>query len=162
MFRRTEDRSTDRASVPDRVDSVLAAGIAWQGQVTGTGGLRIEGAFDGDIALRGLVVVGEQGRVSCKEIRAVTVIIAGSVRGDLIAEKVEINRTGRVWGDVTTASFSTEEGAFLRGKITMEEQVDLELGPESAPDEGADESGTGLEIEPETVEGEESPEEESQ
>jgi hypothetical protein len=33
-----------------------------------------------------------------------------------------------VWGDVVTAAFSTEEGAFLKGQITMEEKVDL--GPE--------------------------------
>jgi cytoskeletal protein CcmA (bactofilin family) len=43
---------------------------------------------------------------------------------------VEISNTGRVWGDVVTTSFATEEGAFLRGKITMEEQLDLGLAPE--------------------------------
>jgi hypothetical protein len=31
---------------------------------------------------------------------------------------------------VTTQSFSTEEGAFLRGKVTMEEKVDLSDLPE--------------------------------
>jgi hypothetical protein len=30
-----------------------------------------------------------------------------------------------VWGNVITAAFSTEEGAFLRGQVTMEEQVDI-------------------------------------
>ena len=30
-----------------------------------------------------------------------------------------------MWGDVITASFATEEGAFLRGQIRMEEQVDI-------------------------------------
>ncbi len=42
-----------------------------------------------------------------------------------MSEKLEIRATGRVYGDVTTQSFSTEEGAFLRGKVTMEEKVDL-------------------------------------
>ena len=32
--------------------------------------------------------------------------------------------TGRVWGDVTAVAFSTEEGAFLRGQIKMEEQLE--------------------------------------
>jgi cytoskeletal protein CcmA (bactofilin family) len=53
------------------------------------------------------------------------VIIAGAVRGDITAEKVEIRSTGRVWGDVVTAAFATEEGAFLRGQIRMEEKVDI-------------------------------------
>ena len=35
--------------------------------------------------------------------------------------------TGRVWGDVTTAAFSTEEGAFLRGQVRMEEHVELQF-----------------------------------
>jgi cytoskeletal protein CcmA (bactofilin family) len=129
MFRRPSDRGTDLSEVAERVDSVLGSGVAWQGKLSGTGGIRIDGAFDGEIGLRGLVVIGEQGRVTSEHIRAATVIVAGSVKGDITAGRVEILRTGRVWGDVVTASFSTEEGAFLRGKITMEEQVDLGLGP---------------------------------
>ena len=140
MFRKSSEQSTAIGQDQARVDSVLGAGVAWQGQISGTGGVRIEGAFDGEIALRGLVVIGEQGRVTCEHIRAMTVIVAGSVKGDITAQKLEITRTGRVWGDVVAASFSTEEGAFLRGKITMEEQVDLGLGPEPMPEDDADES----------------------
>ena len=44
--------------------------------------------------------------------------------------EVEITTTGRVWGDVVTIAFSTEEGAFLRGKIRMEEKLDLGFAPE--------------------------------
>ena len=135
VFRRSGDRATEIREVTERVDSILGSGVAWQGSLSGTGGIRIDGAFDGEIALRGLVVIGEQGRVTCKHIRAATVIIAGSVKGDITAGKVEIARTGRVWGDVVTTSFSTEEGAFLRGKITMEEQVDLGLGPSAEAEE---------------------------
>ena len=125
MFRRTGDEPDVTRPVPERVDSVLGPGIIWQGQISGTGGVRIEGVFDGEISLRGMVVVGERGRVTCEHIRAITVVVAGSVKGSITAQKVEITRNGRVWGDVVTTSFSTEEGAFLRGKITMEEEIDL-------------------------------------
>ena len=126
MFRRAAE---DLREIGERVDSVLGAGITWQGSLSGIGGVRIDGAFDGEIALRGLVVIGEQGRVTSSHIRAATVIVAGSVKSDITAGRVEITRTGRVWGDVVTTSFSTEEGGFMRGKITMEDQVDLGLGP---------------------------------
>ncbi|MBM2844309.1 MAG: hypothetical protein HW404_2146, partial [Anaerolineales bacterium] len=73
----------------------------------------------------------------CRSLRATTVVVAGSVRGDITAQRVEITRTGRVLGDVVTESFSTEEGAFLRGQITMEERVDLGLpGSDPGPGEG--------------------------
>jgi cytoskeletal protein CcmA (bactofilin family) len=128
MFRRKDETPAEGA---DRVDSVIGAGLALKGTLTGTGGIRIEGAFEGDVELLGLVVVGEQGRVTCRHLKAGTVVVAGSVRGDITAQRVEIMRTGRVWGNVVTAAFSTEEGAFLRGQITMEEKVDVEPGPQA-------------------------------
>jgi cytoskeletal protein CcmA (bactofilin family) len=87
--------------------------------------VRVEGVFDGEIALRGLLVVGERGRVTCEDLRAHIVIVAGLVKGNITARKVEIRSTGRVWGDVVTTAFSTEEGAFLRGQIRMEDEIDL-------------------------------------
>lgn len=146
MFRRRADSSTPSFQQPaplERVTSVLGAGISWKGSLTGSGGVRIEGAFEGEIALRGLLVVGETGRVTCEQLKANVVIVAGAVRGNITAEKVEIRATGRVWGDVVTAAFATEEGAFLRGQIRMEEQIDLGLSipPATVPaSEEADES----------------------
>jgi cytoskeletal protein CcmA (bactofilin family) len=113
------------AAGEQRVTSVLSSGIIWKGSLSGSGGVRIEGTFEGDISIRGMLVVGETGRVTSEQIHANSVIIAGAVRGDITAEKVEIRSTGRVWGNVVTASFSTEEGAFLRGQIRMEERVEL-------------------------------------
>jgi cytoskeletal protein CcmA (bactofilin family) len=133
MFRK-KDEGKERGEGPERVDSVFGAGLTWKGEIGGRGGIRIEGAFEGDIALHGLVVVGEQGRLVCRTLKATTVVVAGSVRGDITAQRVEITRTGRVWGDVVAESFSTEEGAFLRGQITMEERVELGLPQEEAGD----------------------------
>ncbi|HVN54456.1 MAG TPA: polymer-forming cytoskeletal protein [Anaerolineaceae bacterium] len=127
MFRKTTNPISPPAAPTERVTSVLGPGINWQGNLRGSGGVRIEGIFEGEIALRGLVVIGETGRVTCEHVRANTIIVAGAVRGNLTAEKVEIRSTGRVWGDVVTVAFSTEEGAFLRGQIRMEERVELEL-----------------------------------
>ncbi len=133
MFKRRDNvtETTTNFSAPaTRVTSVLGSGITWKGTIHGQGGVRVEGAFDGEISLRGMLVVGETGRVTCEHVKAHMVIVAGALRGDITAEKVEIRSSGRVWGDVVTAAFSTEEGAFLRGQIRMEEEVDLGLPPE--------------------------------
>ncbi|MEA3327378.1 MAG: polymer-forming cytoskeletal protein [Chloroflexota bacterium] len=120
-----------------RVTTILGPGINWKGDLRGKGGVRIEGSLEGEIAVRGLVIIGETGRVSCDTFQADTIIVAGIVNGQVTAEKLEIRTTGRVYGDVTVQSFSTEEGAFLRGKVTMEEKVvltDLESAPDETPD----------------------------
>ncbi len=134
MFKRNSPPSEPVQPIQavERITSVLGAGIVWHGSINGSGGVRIEGAFEGEIALRGMLVVGETGRVTCQNVRANSVIVAGAVRGNITTQKLEIRSTGRVWGDVVTTAFVTEEGAFLRGQIRMEETVDLDLGP--APD----------------------------
>ena len=122
-----------------RVTTVLGPGINWKGDLRGKGGVRIEGSLEGEIAVRGLVIIGETGRVSCDTFQADTVIVAGIVNSQITAEKLEIRSTGRVFGDVTVQSFSTEDGAFLRGKVTMEEKVTLP-DLQSTPDETVEES----------------------
>ncbi len=136
MFKRSQSPQSAPTIPMERVTSVLGPGITWGGDLSGSGGVRIESIFEGEITLRGLLVVGETGRVTCKEIKANTVIVAGAVRGNITAEKVEIRSTGRVWGDVITTSFSTEEGAFLRGQIRMEEEIEIVLPPARTFSEG--------------------------
>ena len=127
MFRKNDESAPkiEVSSFSQRVNSVLGPGISWKGTLSGKGGVRIEGALEGEINLEGLIVVDKEGRVTSETLQAKAVIVAGTVRSNIIAQKVEIRSTGRVWGDVTTAAFSTEEGAFLRGKIQMEEKVEL-------------------------------------
>ena len=127
MFRRNNPPTTPISAPAERVTSVLGPGISWEGKLRGSGGVRIEGTFEGEVTIHGLLVIGETGKVTCEHLQANTVIVAGTVRGNISAERLEIRSTGRVWGDVITSSFSTEEGAFLRGQITMEEKVELDL-----------------------------------
>jgi cytoskeletal protein CcmA (bactofilin family) len=130
MFRKNPTAAPLSPNTQDRVTSVLGPGINWRGSLRGMGGIRIEGVFEGDISLRGLVVIGETGRITCETVKARMVIVAGTVRGNIVAEKLEIRSTGRVWGDVTVVAFSTEEGAFLRGQVRMEEKIELDIEPE--------------------------------
>ena len=145
MFKRREEPASDFNVMPPqvRVTSILGENTSWKGELTGRGGIRIEGLFEGKINLDGLIIVDQKGRVESDVITADTVIIGGSVRSDIQAKRVEIRSTGRVWGDVTTVRFSTEEGAYLRGTIQMEEAVEevkddqpvSEIAPEEKPAE---------------------------
>ena len=137
MFRRREDTTIQSLQQPapaERVTSVLGSGIAWRGSLKGTGGIRIEGSFEGDIKIQGMIVIGETGRVTCEQLQADVVIVAGAVKGDITADKVDIRSTGRVWGNVVAVSFATEEGAFLHGQIRMEEKTSTDS---KAPEENA-------------------------
>ena len=149
MFRKKEEATPSLEPMPlkSRVTSILAEGTSWKGEISGAGGIRIEGLYEGTIDLDGMIIVDQKGRVESDLIKADTVIVAGAVRSNIHAKRVEIRSTGRVWGDVTTVKFSTEEGAYLRGKIQMEEEQEPEP-PEPAPDQ---DQPSGPELKPKKI-----------
>jgi cytoskeletal protein CcmA (bactofilin family) len=140
MFRRSQPQNPQPITPAERVTSVLGPGINWKGNLRGSGGVRIEGAFEGDITVHGMVVIGETGRLVCQVLQANLVIVAGTVSGNITAEKLEIRGTGRVWGDVIVTALSTEEGAFLRGQVRMEEKVEIIVEEEELARPAADEN----------------------
>ncbi len=126
------------AFIPDttrsQITSVIGPGINWLGDLRGSGGIRIEGTITGEIAISGLVVVGESGKVECDQLKADTVIVAGKVKGNITCQKLEIRSSGKVWGDVVTSSFSSEDGAFFRGQMRMEEKIEPVEPPKEPTD----------------------------
>ncbi|MBI4769869.1 MAG: polymer-forming cytoskeletal protein [Chloroflexi bacterium] len=106
-----------------KITSLIGPGIAYRGTLSGEAGIRIDGTFDGRINIMGPLVISDTGKVTAEEIRAAVVSVAGSVRGNIIARQVEILSGGRVWGDVVTAAFASEEGAFLRGQVKMLDEL---------------------------------------
>jgi len=139
MFRKREEQAQEQTPAPiqSRVTSILGEGTTWKGEITGKGGIRIEGLFEGKIDLEGLIIISRTGRVESEMIKADTVIVGGSVRSDIEANRVEIRSTGKVWGDVKAVRFTTEEGAYLRGKIQMEEESppDIPAAEDLDPDD---------------------------
>lgn len=113
--------------------SVIGPGIHWKGALTGAGGIRIEGSFDGTIKINGPLVVAEGAKVTADEIRASAVFVAGTVKANIFAEKVEILSTGRIYGDLMTRAFASEEGAFLRGQIVMQDEAQPTPQPRALP-----------------------------
>lgn len=105
-----------------KLETVLGPGVHYQGALNGGGGVRIEGGFDGTINIKGHLVIAEGAKVTA-EVQAGAVTVGGHLKGNVTAEKVEILSTGRIWGDLVTKAFATEEGAFLRGQVVMREEL---------------------------------------
>lgn len=103
---------------PAGFETILGSNATLRGDLKSLGNVRLDGTFEGTLEIDGNVLVGETGKIT-SDIHAKNVSIAGAVRGDVSGKKVQILRTGRVWGDITATAISTEEGCFIEGKITM-------------------------------------------
>jgi len=81
------------------------------------GSIRIDGEVQGALTANDCITIGETGLVTTTApICAKTVIIAGSVRGDVTASgRIEIQASARVWGNLTAPNLKIENGAYLDG-----------------------------------------------
>lgn len=94
-------------------------GSEFEGKLSFKDTVRIDGCFRGEISSENTLVVGETGEIFAN-VRSRTVVIAGSVTGDVVAsERLVLQKTARLEGDVQAGSLQMEDGAVLNGRISM-------------------------------------------
>ncbi len=114
-----ESASAVPAGRPVGFDTIIGANTRVEGVFVSSGNVRMDGQFSGSLEVGGNILVGETADI-CADINASNISIAGAVRGNVSGNKVQLLRTGRIWGDIRAAALTTEEGAFIDGKIAME------------------------------------------
>lgn len=119
MFSGMKKKSSS-ASSSGEVETIIGSNFCFKGAITGKGNIRVDGMVEGEIAIDGDVIVGEKGCVTAG-IGAKNVLIAGTVNGNMaMSGKLEILRTGKLYGDVRAVLLSIDEGAVFKGNSVME------------------------------------------
>lgn len=119
----TENSSREGNDIPDlpepRGSTIIARDVSVTGRISGEGVVQIEGSVEGEVSLKGYVIVTATGRVK-GPVEADVIRVAGQVEGTLTSrDHVQLERTGTIEGDVTTVSFVIENGGRLNGRTTM-------------------------------------------
>lgn len=109
----------------NRIDTLIGAGTRIEGNITFTGGLRIDGHVKGNISAEagqtGTLVLSEPARVD-GEIQVSHVVINGTVMGPVYAtEYAELQPKAHVTGDVHYKTLEMHLGAIVEGKLVYQE-----------------------------------------
>ena len=98
----------------------IGKSITLKGDLSGNEDLVIEGHIEGRVDLpSNQLTIGANGSCSA-EVHAKTVVVIGKVNGNVIAtERIEIQATGLVNGDVSAPKLVVQEGAVVNGSIEM-------------------------------------------
>ena len=100
--------------------SVLGPTLRFKGELHADEELLIRGRIEGTITHTQRITVCGEGVVKAS-IRAQTIVVEGTVEGDLTAEKaIQIKDTARLKGNVTAPSVSIIEGANFNGGVSMD------------------------------------------
>jgi len=100
--------------------NMIAPRLVFRGELSGEGDFHIHGKFEGEINVSGRVVIGDGALVDAN-ITAATIIIGGTVRGNLSATaRVEILPSGVLTGTLRTGSLAAADGASVKGEVWIE------------------------------------------
>ncbi len=117
------DRPVSRLDAPGAESSmsVIGSGMRVVGDIESSGVIKVEGIVDGSVRGARQLLLGKSGAIH-GDIYAVDAILGGTVVGTIVAsERVEIQGTSSVEGDIHTKSMVVFEGGMINGTVRMGE-----------------------------------------
>jgi len=126
----TQDRPATKAQ-PQRAENltVIARPCSLDGHLKSQNDVLIEGTFTGTVEGKARILVAEAGKVQAK-MHAQMVIVAGTVKGDVLADdKIELKPSANLQGNITAPSILIQEGATFEGQVYMQKPADLKAAP---------------------------------
>jgi cytoskeletal protein CcmA (bactofilin family) len=111
-----------RDTVPARseqVGTIIGKDTQIKGTISGVSGMRLDGNVEGNVETQGDVIIGE-GSTIIADIKGRNVVIAGLVKGNVVAvEKIEVMPSGKIEGEIASATLIINEGGQFNGKSDM-------------------------------------------
>jgi cytoskeletal protein CcmA (bactofilin family) len=117
--RPSEAGSSDRDR-PEPLVMNLGDSVFIKGELSGSEDLTLRGQMEGSVKLPGhTLTIGPHAKIDA-EITAKEVVVTGAVVGNVTAsERVAIEDTGSVTGDIKAPIVAVADGGFLRGRVDM-------------------------------------------
>jgi cytoskeletal protein CcmA (bactofilin family) len=116
----SESDSMARDIKEGRLSGFVGHGTTLTGETEFHAMLRVDGHLIGTVTSEsGTLIIGTNGQVDAN-IMVAAAMINGTVNGDIIAsEKLQLGRTARVLGNISSPRLIVEEGAILEGSCSM-------------------------------------------
>ena len=101
------------------IKAFLGEGTEFEGKLIFTGAVRLDGKFKGEIMGKGTLVVGHGARIEA-DIHVDSLMVGGDVSGAVeVRERMEIDTTGKFFGNLKTSIFVIHEGGIFEGNCQM-------------------------------------------
>ncbi len=115
----TQPGPTRPNAPPPKAPCVIGAKTTIQGELSGDEDILVEGTIEGEVRIVRSLMIGSGGTVRAK-VHAQAVVVAGQLVGDCeVGQRMEIQATGRVTGNIRAPRIVIAEGAVFKGNSDM-------------------------------------------
>ncbi|HET8608352.1 MAG TPA: polymer-forming cytoskeletal protein [Burkholderiales bacterium] len=118
-----------RSKPRNRIESLIGTDTKVIGDITFSGGIRIDGTVIGNVAVAGdepaMLVLSSRARIE-GDVAVSHLVIDGTVAGSIRATEVELQRHARITGDVHYKALEIRLGAVVQGRLMHEVQPSAE------------------------------------
>lgn len=131
------------------METLIGPRVRINGDISFSGGLYVEGTIQGSVVADedGVLTLAENGRIE-GEVRAPHVVISGQLVGDIHAgERVQLNGSARVQGNIYYKTVEMQAGAMITGGLIHADQPPRQLPRPEAVKDAADAGGKSRKIE---------------
>lgn len=103
----------------DRFDTIVGANVHIKGNLSNQGSIEIHGNVEGEISSEEDIIVGQTATIN-GPVKAKNVDVSGIVTGSVTAaEKLELQPTSKVEGEITCEILSIKHGAIFNGTCAV-------------------------------------------
>lgn len=106
------------------MNTIVGKGTKIEGMMEVAQSIRIDGSFKGTLKASDTLIVGATGEMNEVSVTVKNAIIGGKISGNVVASnKVTLESTSRLDGDLTAKLLVIEEGALFSGNCKSGDQV---------------------------------------
>jgi cytoskeletal protein CcmA (bactofilin family) len=98
----------------------IGPSVVIKGEISAREPLTVSGRVEGTIEVPGHIVTVQAGAIVNADIAAAGIVVAGTVKGSLVAEdRIALRAGAEVQGDLTAPRLAVEDGAWVTGKAQI-------------------------------------------
>jgi len=113
---------TKNSNSKNGITSIIDHGCEAQGRLNFIGTVAMNGKFRGELFSADTLLLGKEAEIE-SEVQVAVGIISGLVRGNITGrERIELDRTARIFGNIVTPVLILEEGAVFDGQCKTSRQ----------------------------------------
>jgi cytoskeletal protein CcmA (bactofilin family) len=117
--------------------ALLGRGTQFEGKLFFEGRVRIDGEFKGEIFSDGVLIVGEEAKLSATIEVGTLIVRGGSVTGNVKAlQLVEAYAPGKIYGNITAPQLFLDKGVIFKGTSVMLEEDNTEGSADNSAKDG--------------------------